>query len=50
VTQIVHGPAIFNDQEWDPFDILYRKQDPNTGDKRNGLHDPKDGIEDLLVP
>jgi hypothetical protein len=47
--QVVHRPAILDDEERYPFGIVLCEQDPYAQDQGKRFHDPKDRVEDLFV-
>src|SRR5580700_11533330 len=49
MAQIVHGPAIFDDEERYPFGIVLCKENPYPENQGEGFYEPKDAVKDLLV-
>ena len=49
MTQIVHRPAVFYDQERYPFGIVLGKKYPDPESQSERFDDPKNSIEDLFV-
>jgi hypothetical protein len=49
MAQVVHGPAIFNDEERYPFGTVLFKQYPYPENQGEGFYEPKDPVKDLLV-
>jgi hypothetical protein len=49
MAQIVHRPAIFDDQERNPFGNVLCKQYPYLETQGESFYDPKDPVKDLFV-
>lgn len=49
MTQVVHSPAVFDDQERDPLLIVPDDQYPYSENQGNGFNNPKDSVEDFFV-
>jgi hypothetical protein len=49
MAQIVHGPAIFDDQKRYPFGIVPCKQYPYAENQGKSFNDPKDPVKGLFV-
>jgi hypothetical protein len=49
VAQIVHGPAIFDDEERYPFGAVLCKEYPDPENQGESFYDPKDPVKDLFV-
>ena len=47
--QIVHRPAIFDDQERNPFGNVLCKQYPYPKNQGESFYDPEDPVKDLFV-
>jgi hypothetical protein len=48
--QVIHRPAVFDDEKRNPLRLVHAKQNPNAKNEHHGFGDPKNGIENLLVP
>jgi hypothetical protein len=49
MAQIVHGPAIFDDEERYPFGTVLCKEYPYPENQGEGFYEPKDPVKDLFV-
>src|ERR1700689_1573661 len=49
MAQIVHGPAILDDEERYPFGIVLCKEYPYPENQGEGFYEPKDPVKDLFV-
>ena len=49
MAQIVHGPAIFDDEERYPFGIVLCKEYPYPENQGEGFYEPKNPVKGLFV-
>jgi hypothetical protein len=49
MAQIVHRPAVLNDQERNPLRIVPRDKYPYSEDQGQRFYDPKESVEDFFV-
>jgi hypothetical protein len=49
MSQIVHCPAVFDDEEWYPFGDVLCNEDPDSENQGERFDDPKDRVEGLFV-
>jgi hypothetical protein len=49
VAQVVHCPAVFDDEKWYPLGVMPGEKDPYPKDQGECFYDPKDRIEGLFV-
>jgi hypothetical protein len=49
MAQIVHGPAILDDQERYPFGNVLGKEYPYPKNQGEGFYEPKDSVKDFFV-
>src|SRR5580658_6441052 len=49
MAQIVHGPAILDDEERYPFGIVLCKEYPYPENQGEGFYEPEDPVKDLFV-
>jgi len=47
--QIVHCPAVFNDEKSYPFGTVLGKQNPRSQNQGNCFYNPKNRIEDFFM-
>ena len=49
MAQIVHRPAIFDDEKRDPFGNVFCKEYPYPKNQGESFYDPEDPVKDLFV-
>jgi hypothetical protein len=49
MAEIVHRPAVFNNEERYPLRLVHVEQQPCTENKHDRFDNPENGVEDLLV-